>query len=510
MSAPRPAAQRAAVKISSVRLNKGGKSRAQAHAKYLQRDGAGRDGEPAAAYGKDVDEADLDAFNERCEDDRHQFRVILSPEAGHDLELSDYARDVMEQVEEDLDTDLDWVAVNHHNTDNPHIHLIIRGVDDKGDDLVINRDYICHGFRARACEVATRHLGPRTQEQVDQARERSVEAERYTGLDRDLLRRADERGVIDLRSDNTQDASPDASRRRSQRLRRAAKLEALGLAKPVEQNVWKLDERLEEELRDLSRQKDIIRRMYAAKRTDPSRWSLDASAEPVVGRLVDRGLADEHDGHEYLVVDGADGRVHHLESPNASPDTNRARVGDIVEFSSPDGATPTVERLGGRRLDQQVAYEGPTWLDKELVQDNQQVSREGFGKELRAALDARRDQLEEWGLTDADGRVPRDVIKPLRARERAVLLSREAARLDKRPVELDAGDRLRGRVSEPVELNGGTYHVIEGDRRVAVLPSNKYLRQHAGKHANVSMRRTEDGRVRPFVRPVDPNNEMER
>lgn len=509
VSASRPSAQRAAVKISSVRLAGRGKERAQAHAKYLQRDGAGKDGEPATAYGKDTDEADLDAFNQRCEDDRHQFRVILSPEFGDDLDLDEYARDVMKQVESDLDSELDWVAVNHFNTDNPHVHLVIRGVDAKGDDLVINRDYITHGFRGRAREVATHHLGPRSPEQIQQAKERSLEAERFTAVDRQLRSRADTENVVDLRADDDL-ASSGELRDRNHMLRRAAKLESLGLAKPVATNSWKLDDNLEDELRDLSKQNDIIRRMYAAKRTDPSRWASEPEAAPVVGRLLDRGLSDEHSGDEYLIVDGADGRVHHIEAAQAPSDDARPKVGDVVRITSPGDAEAEVERVDGRQLAARVDYNGPTWLDKELVQNTIDPASEGFGSELQAALAARHAKLSEWGLVDAAGNVPGAVIKPLRERERRAFLAERARSCGKRAVDLDAGDRLRGNISEPIGLAGGTYHVVEGQRRVAVLSSNKYLREHAGEVADVSMRMADNGRVRPFVRSVDPDQGLER
>jgi hypothetical protein len=40
----------------------------------------------AKPYGPQTDAADLDAFKERCADDRHHFRFILSPEDGAELE----------------------------------------------------------------------------------------------------------------------------------------------------------------------------------------------------------------------------------------------------------------------------------------------------------------------------------------------------------------------------------------------------------------------------------------
>ena len=65
------------------------------------------------------------------------------------------------QMERDLGTRLDWVAVDHWNTDNPHVHILVRGVADDGADLVISRDYISRGLRPRAEDLVTLELGPK-------------------------------------------------------------------------------------------------------------------------------------------------------------------------------------------------------------------------------------------------------------------------------------------------------------------------------------------------------------
>ena len=146
------------------------------HLRYIERDGAGRDGEPGRAYGPQTDEADLDAFKERADDDRHHFRFIVSPEDGAELDdLRTYTRHLVNRMEADLGTRLDWVAVDHWNTDNPHTHLIVRGRDDTGKDLIIAGDYIAHGFRHRAAELATEWLGPRTELEIQQTLQREVE-----------------------------------------------------------------------------------------------------------------------------------------------------------------------------------------------------------------------------------------------------------------------------------------------------------------------------------------------
>lgn len=42
-------------------------------------------------------------------------------------------------MEADLGTRLDWVAADHWNIDNSHVHLLVRGADEAGVDLVNSR-----------------------------------------------------------------------------------------------------------------------------------------------------------------------------------------------------------------------------------------------------------------------------------------------------------------------------------------------------------------------------------
>ena len=146
------------------------------HIAYLKREGVTRDGEDARMFDANSDAADERGFAERCEDDRHHFRFIVSPEDGAELgDLKTFTRELMLDVERDLGTKLDWVAVDHWNTDNPHVHVLIRGRADDGQDLVISREYISRGFRDRAAERVTLELGPRSEQEIRTALEREVE-----------------------------------------------------------------------------------------------------------------------------------------------------------------------------------------------------------------------------------------------------------------------------------------------------------------------------------------------
>ncbi len=75
-------------------------------------------------------------------------------------DLRAFTRDLTRQMQEDLGTKLDWVAIDHWNADNPNV-LLVRGVDESGADLVIERDYIGRCMRSRAEDLVTRELGPK-------------------------------------------------------------------------------------------------------------------------------------------------------------------------------------------------------------------------------------------------------------------------------------------------------------------------------------------------------------
>src|SRR5215469_8544627 len=117
-------------------------------------------------------------------------------------DLRAFTRDLVAQMESDLGTRLDWVGIAHWNTDNPHVHLLVRGVADDGSDLVISRDYISHGLRSRATDLVSAELGPRSEHEIRSALAREVEAERWTRLDAAIRLAADDTGLIDLRLDN--------------------------------------------------------------------------------------------------------------------------------------------------------------------------------------------------------------------------------------------------------------------------------------------------------------------
>ncbi|HIE0725506.1 TPA: DUF3363 domain-containing protein [Pseudomonas aeruginosa] len=329
-----PMSRRATIKTLLVNHQRASPQSLAKHLRYIERDGVGRDGEPGQAYGPQTDTADLDAFKERCADDRHHFRFILSPEDGAELEdLRTYTRHLMGRMEADLGTGLDWVAVNHWNTDNPHTHIVVRGRDDTGKDIVIAGNYIADGFRHRAAELATEWLGPRTELEIQQTLGREVEQERWTSLDRTLKREAGDDGLLHVERLN----EPRLQRQRLLLIARLQHLQRLGLADEMQPGTWAVQADAEKTLRALGERGDIIRTMQRAMRGEPRELAMfepgqnaDGSGRTILGRVAAKGLADELRDRGYLVIDGVDGKAHYV-ALNARDMLANYPTGAVVE-----------------------------------------------------------------------------------------------------------------------------------------------------------------------------------
>ena len=325
-----PMSRRVTIKTLLVNQRQASPQSLAKHLRYIERDGVGHDGEPGQAYGPQTDEADLDAFKERCTDDRHHFRFILSPEDGAELEdLRTYTRHLMGRMEADLGTRLEWVAVDHWNTDNPHTHIVVRGRDDTGKDLIIASDYIADGFRHRAAELATEWLGRRTELEIQQTLQREVEQERWTSLDRTLQREAGDDGRVQIERFN----EPRLQRQRLLLIGRLQRLQRMGLADETQPGTWAVYADTEKTLRALGERGDTIRTMQRAMSGQTRELAVFEPGDDgrtVIGRVAAKGLADELHDRGYLVIDGVDGKAHYV-ALNARDELANYPTGAVVE-----------------------------------------------------------------------------------------------------------------------------------------------------------------------------------
>lgn len=467
------------------------------HISYLERDGVTRDGREASLFDAEGDAADRSAFAARCEDDRHHFRFIVSPEdAGAMDDLRGFTRDLMKDMSRDLGTGLDWVAIDHWNTDNPHIHILVRGVADDGTDLVIDRAYVSEGIRFRAEERVTLELGLRSEREMTQAIEREVDAERWTSLDRQIERAtAESGGLLDLRPAPAGDQASDRMLRG-----RAATLERLGLAERLGPAMWMVDPGAERALRDLADRGDIIKTMHRAMQRSGMAFDTSALAlhretpgDPIVGRLVARGLDDELDGSAFAIVDGVDGRTHHIRLDDIEW-TGDAKPGAIVELRSWEGRGGTARLSLAVRSDlplgEQIGANGATWLDRQLVARDTALAGSGFGLAVCDAMAARATFLEGEGLARRQGQrlvMTSGLIDTLKQRDLDAAQTAIAARTGLAHQPSANGEHVSGIYRERVSLASGRFAMIDDGLGFQLVPWRPALDRHLGQHVAGTM-----------------------
>jgi type IV secretory pathway VirD2 relaxase len=337
--------RRVIVKMRIVPVRGKGFDGAKAHMRYVERDGTTREGGRGQLYGTDSDKMDRNSWIEKARGDRHQFRIIVSPEDGLEYDdLKPLTRRLMARAEEDLGTTLDWVAVDHYNTGHPHTHIVVRGMDERGKDLVIARDYISHGLRERACELVDLDLGPRTDDAIERRLRAEVDQDRLTSIDRTFIREAEKDVLV---SSEARGAFNQAIR-----MGRLRKLERLGLATQHGAAHWRLTPGLAETLHRMGERDDIIRTMqraYAARRQVPAladQVIYDPTARdawPLVGRVLERGLSDEYADRQYVIVEATDGRSHYVEI-GSGDSVGPQPAGAIVRIAPREGGVREVDR----------------------------------------------------------------------------------------------------------------------------------------------------------------------
>ena len=404
--------RRVTIKTRLVNLAKSGARSTVTHLRYIEREGVGRDGEPGKAYDPMIDDADLSAFEERGREDRHQFRFIVSPEDADQLDdLRTYTRHFMDRMEADLGTRLEWVAVDHWNTDNPHTHIVLRGRDDSGKDLIISRDYISQGMRERASELATEWLGPRTELEIQHSMTREVDQERWTGLDRTLQREAVEGLVRTQRLER----EPRLQRQRLLLVGRLQCLQRMGLASELQTGVWTVHADAESTLRAMGERGDIIRTMQRAmsgKQRDLSVFQPGEDGRSIIGRVAGKGLADELYDKGYLIVDGTDGKAHYVALPPRA-ELEQYSTGAVVEIkgsNAPRAADKTITAM---------AVDGVYRTDHHLAVAKAQPHPERDPGEVVKAHVRRLEALRRAGLVERQSegvwQVPQDL--PERGRQ---------------------------------------------------------------------------------------------
>lgn len=474
--------RRVVVKARITKLKPSDLGAARAHLRYIQRDGVTPEGKPGRLYDVFSDDADGAGFVEQAEGDRHQFRFIVSAEDAAEMpDLKPFIRDLMRKMEEDLGTRLDWVAVDHFNTGHPHTHIVVRGKDDRGEDLVIARDYMSHGIRERARELVTLELGPEIEGEFARKIDQEIEADRFTRLDRALLREVHESFLV------VSALPPSDPETHAAYMGRLRKLERLGLANEQKTGVWQVSEEVEARLRRLGGRDDIMKTMHRVLREagidrPAGGFAIFDAANPhsrIVGRVVGLGLSDELRGKHYLVVDGIDSRIHYADAGYIPPELVPEK-GMIVSVEGADAASDQERRARVRilsylPLEELVDANGATWLDKQIVSARRESTiSENFGAEVEHALTQRRQWLisQGLGMVSEIGMfqpVPNLLgrLRDQEIRQTGILLSKK---LGLAFHELAEEEQISGLYRRSIDLASGRFAIIEKTREFSLVP----------------------------------------
>ena len=426
--------RRVVVKASIHKMMVHGTAPLRRHLNYIERDGAGEEGREAELYTDASRDLDADDLLARAEDDRHHFRFIVSPEDADQMnDLKAFTRDLMGQMEKDLDTRLEWVAANHYDTGQPHVHIVMRGKRDDGKDLVIPRDYISKGLRERAQELVSLELGPVSELENRLRTQRMVEAERMTDIDRALLRRARD-GQLDL----SRPVPSGQVWRRQLEKARMGQLHKMGLAESLGGSRWRLDKDTANALRRMGERGDIIKAMHRAMTNsgDPrltTSASLfdpgDPNAKSLTGKIIARGIADDVRDHAYVVIDATDGKAAYV---NIGPSD---RLMDfekgMIVTAHPASHSP---RASDMTINDIAEKHGGIYSAAKHLEDAPRTSEEFIKAHVRRLEAIRKAGVSVARQSDGTWRIPPDFL------DKAASYEFETTRT--KPVRLDMASRL--------------------------------------------------------------------
>jgi type IV secretory pathway VirD2 relaxase len=437
---PSNSSRRVIIKAHYVRMTASGAKAAALHLRYIERDGVEKDGSAGLLYSAEGP-ARAKVFEEPRWGEQHQFRVIVSPEDASELDLTAYVRRLMATVEKDLGQPLEWAAVNHFDTEHPHAHVVLRGIDREGREVRLDRGYISNGLRWRAQELATEELGHRHEFEIRRAQSKEVTQERFTSLDRELEHRAKDDGRVEARSRAWTGRIDESTL-----LARLEHLERLRLADRVGPAAWTLAPSWQEQLRELGSRGDILKQIHNAVSPETPRYEVlrpgqaleDDKGVPTVvtGRVADKGLSDELKGSFYAVIETPSGSAVHV--PLAARAAEELHPGDIVSLKSQP--LPPV-----RPIDREIADAARAGGGVYVLEPKADGAADPHARRLR--------DFERLGLATSEGpnrwSVSANVIEQLEERGRAAP-PRHRLLFHKQPLSLEEQVRHRG----PVWLDG--------------------------------------------------------
>ncbi len=463
------------------------------HGKYLERDSTGPDGEPGKLYDRENDEVQgAQRLEEWANADKRHFRLMLSPESGARIEdLKDFTRATMARMERDLGYPLEWVAANHFNTDNPHVHVILRGRRRDGPEFTIPSEYVMRGLRHSMRDVATEMLGNRGPEDERLALERETRAERHTRLDKLL-----EQEIQPGRTVRVQ-----AVGRKLEPVLRAAlrnrvrELAHMGLAHEVKRNRFRFEPDWSSRLTEIGRSIDIRRRL--GREMAPGQGKLRLYAPHmgrVAGEVLETGRRGEGKGKGYIIVrDPKRGPIFANVRLRAIDGLEPGALASIEEaVHSQRGVRVRVETLSRRPLNQQIEARAETELDREIVRAL--TGQKRLLPQTAAVKSALTERVawherEGSGRRDLTGRFEFEpgALGRMRDSELQAAEKSLADHVGKRAMRLNDGMEREWVVRGFTNLHQGRFAMLERSDAVALMRVTQNAKLAVGKAYSISM-----------------------
>jgi len=300
-----------------------------------------------SSEGKVIDVNDkIDDFEEAP----HMFNIIISPEDGDKIDLKYFTREFIKTVEVDLRTKLDWVAGNHFDTNDPHVHLLIKGLDDSGKKLLMTRDYVSRGLRIRASQVINKKLGLRQLEDIVSSLKLEVNKSKKCGLDDIIIKNTHEGSInVAMVSSEARNDLP-----KSLIEKRLEFLESKELATKIDAHSWRVNDGFIDELKSIERSTSIIDKLSGILKVNKQDCEIlsakNLEERTIKGHVVERGYTDDMDEKEYLLIKSKEKTFIYVELEKYSEKVP-AKIGEFIRvdatkpFSGPKITDITVSKL---------------------------------------------------------------------------------------------------------------------------------------------------------------------
>jgi type IV secretory pathway VirD2 relaxase len=151
-----------------------------------------------------------------------------------------------------------------------------------------------------------------------------------------------------------------------------------------------------------------------------------------------------------------------------------------------------IQLLATQALEQEATAYAPSWLDRQLrAQEPVEITNHGYGAEVRDAMVRRQQWLIEQRLAEPQGDqilYRSDMDERLRRVELRVVAARLSKELGLDFAEPEPGERISGIVSRRVNLNSGSFAVVENSREFRLVPWRPVLERQLGREVSGNVR----------------------